>query len=160
VSVWTWISLGLLIASLAYLLHGMIVGIRREHERGQALTREFGLSLALLALFLNAWAAQTLAEWQQFAAEQAQHGQSVSWAEFLPRFLTSTMSNHQSEYLQLWAFVTLTARHIHKGSAESRDSDEQTQAALGAVDAKLGETAAEIRDLRSRVNVMLDHFGL
>jgi hypothetical protein len=57
----------------------------------------------------------------------------------------ATFENWQSEFLQLFAFVALTTFLIHKGSPESKDSDEQMQASLagGAVAERVGQGAAE-----------------
>ena len=46
--------------------------------------------------------------------------------------------NWQSEFLQLFSFVTLAALYIHKGSAESKDSDEKVEASLRRIEEHLG----------------------
>jgi hypothetical protein len=40
--------------------------------------------------------------------------------------------------LQLFSFVVLAALYIHKGSAESKDSDEKLEASLRRIEEKLG----------------------
>jgi hypothetical protein len=42
------------------------------------------------------------------------------------------------KFLQLVAFVVLAALYIHKGSAESKDSDEKAEAAWRRIEEKLG----------------------
>jgi hypothetical protein len=84
----------------------------------------YGLAWVLLALFLVSWVVQTWMGWQQFVAEQSEHGQSAqvfgqdgyvwTWGE-------ATFENWQSEFLQLLSMAVLTSFLIFKGSAESRD---------------------------------------
>ncbi|HEY3483996.1 MAG TPA: DUF6766 family protein, partial [Ilumatobacteraceae bacterium] len=42
------------------------------------------------------------------------------------------------EFLQLFSFVVLAALFIHKGSAESKDSEEKIEASLRRIEAHLG----------------------
>jgi len=53
-------------------------------------------------------------------------------------FGRSTLENWQSEFLQLFAFVTLSALYIHKGSGESKDSEEKLEASLRRIEEQLG----------------------
>ena len=45
------------------------------------------------------------------------------------QFWESTLENWQSEFLQMFSFAVLSALFIHRGSAESKDSDEQIKRA-------------------------------
>jgi hypothetical protein len=67
---------------------------------------------------------------RRFTDEQIEHGSSPKLGDFLSEFGQSTLENWQSEFLQLFAFVVLAALYIHKGSAESKDGEEQIQASL------------------------------
>jgi hypothetical protein len=49
----------------------------------------------------------------------------------------STLENWQSEFLLLFSFVVLSALFIHRGSAESKDSDEQMQKSLDRIEKRL-----------------------
>ena len=69
--------------------------------------------------------------------EALQHGQEFMWSEFWPRFGQATFENWQSEFLQLFTFVVLTTFLIHRGSHESKDSDEEMQAALTRIEKRL-----------------------
>jgi phosphoglycerate-specific signal transduction histidine kinase len=94
------------------------------------LWQNYNLSIVLLALFLVAWAVQTVTGWYEFMAEQQQHGQiaQVFGADgYVWRWEAATFENWQSEYLQHFAIVVLTSFLIHKGSAESRDSQDEMQ---------------------------------
>ena len=102
--------------------------------------REYGLSVLLGALFIVSWLVQTIAGWVEFAAEQATHAESAK--AFGPDgyvwpWLQATMENWQSEFLQLFTFVVLTAILIHRKSHESRDDqdkmEEEVQQILKAV---------------------------
>lgn len=97
--------------------------------------QRYGLTIVLASLFLAAWLGQAIAEWFTVANEAEQHGSSITVSEYLWSFGQSTLENWQSEFLQLLAFVVLTAFLVHMGSPESRDSDEETQAALERIEA-------------------------
>jgi hypothetical protein len=88
--------------------------------------RNNGLSLTLLCFFLVFWLGQALAGWSVFNDEQLEHGSEiVGFASYLttPHFLEATAENWESEFLQMAAYVTLTAFLFQKGSAESKDPD-------------------------------------
>jgi hypothetical protein len=93
------------------------------------LWREFSLGIALLVLFLATWIAHGLAEWQTFTDEQRIQGGSIQFGDFIAEF---------SEFLQLFAFVSLAALYIHKGSAESKDGEEKLEASLHRIEEHLG----------------------
>lgn len=86
--------------------------------------RNYGLSIALALLFLTSWVLQGYFQWQHFVEEQHTHKQIAEIQSFIPEFLASTFENWQSEFLQLLTFVVLTAYLIHKGSHESKDSQD------------------------------------
>jgi hypothetical protein len=48
-------------------------------------------------------------------------------SDYLVQFGQSTLENWQSEFLQLFSFVVLSAMLIHRGSAESKDSDDRLE---------------------------------
>jgi hypothetical protein len=50
----------------------------------------------------------------------------------------STLENWQSEFLQLFSFTILAAVFIHKGSAESKDSNDRMEAAIKRIEEQLG----------------------
>ena len=100
---------------------------------------EYGLSLMLAFLFLASWAGQFVVELVKVGNEARSHGEAFSMSEFWPSFWQSTLENWQSEFLQLLTFVVLTAYFIHRGSAESKDGDEDIQAALERIEARLDQ---------------------
>jgi Domain of unknown function (DUF6766) len=88
------------------------------------------LTIVLGALFLASWVGQFIAQAVEAGNNAREHGQTFSWAQFWPEFLSATFENWQSEFLQLLTFVALTAHLIHRNSAESPDGDDETRAML------------------------------
>lgn len=91
--------------------------------------RENGLSIVWLGLFfVSLIFGQTIFGHREYNSDQREHGQpEVSYAEYLstPHFLEATMENWESEFLQMFLFVALTAFLYQKGSAESKKLDEE-----------------------------------
>ncbi|HEU0131147.1 MAG TPA: DUF6766 family protein [Mycobacteriales bacterium] len=89
--------------------------------------RENGLSLTLFVLFFVTFlAGQTIAGHREYNADQRDHKEpTVSYAEYLTtsHFGEATFENWESEFLQMGAYIALTALLVQKGSAESRDPD-------------------------------------
>ena len=63
--------------------------------------------------------------------------QPAEAGEFMVYFGKSTFENWQSEFLQLFSFVVLAALYTHRGSAESKDSDDRMEAKLDRIVEKL-----------------------
>jgi hypothetical protein len=91
--------------------------------------RENGLSIVWLSLFFFTFIlGQTITGQREFNNEQRDHHRpEVSYAEYLrtPHFLEATMENWESEFLQMFMFITLTSFFYQKGSAESKKLDEK-----------------------------------
>ena len=101
------------------------------------LWRDYNLSVVLGLLFFASWIGQLITQWFNWANEQQDHNQPLQVGSFLWQFWESTLENWQSEFLQLFSFVVLSALFIHKGSAESKDSDEQMQKSLDRIEKRL-----------------------
>jgi hypothetical protein len=99
--------------------------------------RDYSLSIVLFLLFATSWVGQSYFQWQEFVSHQEEHGQTPEVGGFLNEFGTSTLENWQSEFLQLLTFVVLTSFLIHKGSHESKDSDDEMMARLKRIESKL-----------------------
>ena len=134
------------LGGLGLVVFALVRSIQTERSTGRSVWREFGLGLALMILFLTTWIAHGIAEWQVFADEQRAHGETTELGDFVTEFGQSTFENWQSEYLQLFAFVALSALFIHKGSAESKDGDEKLEASLRRIEAHLGTLPPEAPD--------------
>lgn len=102
--------------------------------------KNYGLSIVLFILFLVSWVGQGYFQWNEFVNHQEEHNQPVKTEEFISEFGKSTLENWQSEFLQLLTFVVLTSFLIHKGSHESKDSDEEMKKLLEKIDRKLTAT--------------------
>jgi len=104
--------------------------------------RDYGLGVVLALLFLGSWILQTLTGWVEFAAEQQSHGEAAQVfgpsGYFWP-WMAATFENWQSEFLQLFTMVVLTAFLIHKGSSESKDSDDEMMLELAQIRRQLTE---------------------
>ena len=104
----------------------------------------YGLGWVLLTLFLVSWALQTWTGWRKFEAEQAAQQQSAEifgadgyvwdWAQ-------ATFENWQSEFLQLLAMAVFTSFLIYKGSAESRETEDETLDRLERIERRLDSLA-------------------
>jgi hypothetical protein len=108
----------------------------------KAFLRDYGLGVVLAALFIVSWIGQTTAGWVEFAAEQQSHGESAELfgdSGYVWPWLQATMENWQSEFLQLFTMVALTAFLIHRGSSESKDSDDQMMLELAHLRQELRE---------------------
>ena len=113
-------------------------------EKLRGLWRDYNLSLVLFACFLVSWILQAWTGWRKFSAEQLQHQQTPSVFSddgYIWDFLAATFENWQSEFLQLLAMVVLTSFLIHRGSAESKDSNDRMESKLDAIQDRLGELA-------------------
>jgi hypothetical protein len=132
------ISLLTILGVVAYLIGTTIKSIHNEKHTSMKLWKNFGLSLGFCVLFLASWAAQGIAEWQEFTDDSRTHGEQPELGDFATQFARSTLENWQSEFLQLFSFTVMAAVLIHKGSAESRDSDDRIASSLKRIEDHLG----------------------
>ncbi len=88
------------------------------------LWRDYSLSLTLAALFLVSWLLQALF---QLGVEGESFG----------AFLAATFENWESEFLQLFTFVVLATRLVHKDSPQSRDGDDAMKEQLDRIEQEL-----------------------
>ena len=89
--------------------------------------RENGLSIVLVSLFLLFWVGHSIAGHREYNAEQREHGEpEAAYTSYLrtSHFWESTAENWESEFLQIFSYVFLTAFLFQKGSAESKKLDE------------------------------------
>jgi hypothetical protein len=123
-------------------------------EKLRRLWRDYNLSLVLLACFILSWIMQAWTGWRKFSAEQQQHQQTPTVFGddgYIWDFLGATFENWQSEFLQLLAMVVLTSFLIHRGSAESKDSNDRMESQRDAIQNRL-DLLAEPKPGRAKEN--------
>lgn len=89
--------------------------------------RDNGLTIALLGLFAASILGQWVAGWHVANDDALRQDEPLMslWAYAVsPEFLSSVFENWESEFLQMSAYVMLTAILFQRGSAESKDPDE------------------------------------
>jgi hypothetical protein len=94
----------------------------------KALLRANGLSLVLLMLLIVLLGGQSVSGMYEYNEERSEHGERpLGLAEYLAtgHFLEATAENWESEFLQMAAYVLLTAWLFQKGSSESKKLDEK-----------------------------------
>jgi hypothetical protein len=92
--------------------------------------RNNGLSIALFTLFLGCQIGLSFVGLRHENTELADHAQPpIGYATYVTSggFLEATMENWESEFLQMFAYVILTAILFQKGSAESKSPDEDEE---------------------------------
>jgi hypothetical protein len=86
-----------------------------------------GLSIVLFGLFIIFEVGLSIVGQQQYNQDRLHHGQlPIGYFEYIAsgNFIGATMENWESEFLQMFAYVLLTAFLYQQGSAESRKLDE------------------------------------
>lgn len=133
VALWT---TGIVLVGTSAFLIGMLVNGILKERRASRLTRiwqNFGLGISFAVLFLVSWIAQGITEWASYANEQAAHDLPARLSDFWVAFGQSTLENWQSEFLQLFSFVVLSAVLIHHGSAESKDGTDRIEKTVNEI---------------------------
>jgi len=90
--------------------------------------RENGLSIVMFGLFLFSVMGQSIMGFHEYNEDQKEHGQaSIGYVEYLGNghFVEAIFENWESEFLQMAAYVLLTAFLYQKGSPESKKLDEK-----------------------------------
>lgn len=88
--------------------------------------RDNGLTIVLMLLFGATIVGQWISGWHVANQDAARHGDrvmSLTAYAVSPAFLSSVFENWESEFLQMSAYVVLTAMLVQRGSAESKDPD-------------------------------------
>ena len=88
--------------------------------------RDNGLSIVLFTIFAAVLVGQALTGWRFENETLVEHGAvAVGLGHYLVSgaFLSALFENWESEFLQMWAFVVLTAYLYQRGSPESKDPD-------------------------------------
>jgi hypothetical protein len=92
--------------------------------------RENGLSIAAFGIFVVCLIGQFVTGLASYNDDQREHGQpTIGGADYVHsgHFIEATFENWESEFLQMAAFVVLTALLYQKGSPESKQLDEDEE---------------------------------
>lgn len=105
-------------------------------ERTRRLTlRDNSLTIVLMVLFIASVAGMAWTGWHADNDERVGHGATAAlFLDYLASgaFMSALFENWESEFLQMAAYVVLTAMLVQRGSAESRDPDDNdNEAPLG-----------------------------
>jgi hypothetical protein len=90
--------------------------------------RDNGLLLTMFGLFVVFLVAQSVTGYRVDNDDRHEHGESpIGYSDYLTsgHFIEATFENWESEYLQMGAYVLLTAFLVQRGSAESKDPDKK-----------------------------------
>jgi fucose permease len=93
--------------------------------------KDNGLTLALMLLFFGSLVGMLLTGWQVENEELVRHSQgpvSMVTYFFSHAFQSALFENWESEFLQMSAYVMMTAILFQRGSSESKDPDEENAA--------------------------------
>jgi hypothetical protein len=88
--------------------------------------RNNGLSIALFSFFIISLLLMTISGFYNYNNEQAEHGEAeVTLSEYIGsgNYLEALSENMESEFLQMFFYIILTAMLYQKGSAESKNPD-------------------------------------
>ena len=129
-------------AAIVFWLYGAMVRSIQDERRSDNVKKiwaNFGLSIGFSILFVVSWLGQGIAQWGQYVEEQKEHNQPAEIKGFFQEFSASTLENWQSEFLQLFSFVVMSALLIHHGSAESKDSEDRIEEIVRRIERKLDD---------------------
>ena len=88
--------------------------------------RDQGLAIAMFAIFVLTLIGLILTGWNNYNDDRAEHGDSsLALTDYLgtASFGEAVFENWESEFLQMGAYVLLTAFLFSRGSSESKDPD-------------------------------------
>ena len=121
---------------------------RAASGRLRRLWRDYSLSIVVGALFLVTFALHAIFGWWQYVADQQAHGAAATlwgWDGYVVYFGEWTFQNWQSEFLEVYTLIVLTAFLHHKGSHESKEGEEEIKATVHRIERRLDELARERR---------------
>jgi hypothetical protein len=121
---------------------------RAAGGRLRRLWRDYSLSIVVGALFLVTFALHAIFGWWQYVADQQAHGAAATlwgWDGYVVYFGEWTFQNWQSEFLEVYTLIVLTAFLHHKGSHESKEGEEEIKATVHRIERRLDELARERR---------------
>jgi hypothetical protein len=126
---------------------------RKSEQRVPASTvdrlwQDYGLSIAVGALFLGSFILHAIFGWLQYVADQTDQGSTPTLLGshgYVIYFSEWTFQNWQSEFLEVLVLIVLTSFLIHKGSPESKDGDEELKAAVERIEKRMDQLVEKER---------------
>ena len=115
---------------------------KRETSIASRLWRDYSLSIVVGVMFLVSFALHAVFGWWQYVADQTQQGaQATFWGPngYVIYFGEWTFQNWQSEFLEVFVLIVLTAVLVHKGSHESKDSSDRMEQKIDRIEKKVDE---------------------
>jgi succinate dehydrogenase hydrophobic anchor subunit len=114
----------------SYLVWMLVKAIQQERRSSniRKVWPNFALGIVVCALFFFSWTTHAFAEWRKYVQDQDDHNQPTRAGEFVIQFGEATLQNWQSEFLEAFGLIVLTSAYLHRGSAESRDSEDRLEA--------------------------------
>jgi hypothetical protein len=103
--------------------------------------KNYSLSLTFFTFFLICWGLQAFFQYKHEQQEAKVHGEELTMTDYANSLAASTMENWQSEFLQLGSMVVFTGFLMHKGSPESKDSDQKMEKLLRRIEKKVDALA-------------------
>jgi hypothetical protein len=97
--------------------------VREQEEENAGWLKRNSMSIAMFSLFLVSLIGQIAAGQRTYNEDQSEHGQpAVTVGQYLGsgHFVEAVFENWESEFLQMAAFIFLSAILYQKGSPESR----------------------------------------
>ncbi|MFL5674131.1 MAG: DUF6766 family protein [Chloroflexota bacterium] len=110
------------------------------------LWRDYSLSIVVGLLFAASFILHAIFGWFQYVADQTDQGSTptlLGLHGYITYFGEWTFQNWQSEFLEVFVLIVLSSFLIHKGSAESKDSDDKTEETLQRIEQKLEALSKE-----------------
>jgi hypothetical protein len=116
----------------------------RDENRGALgyLWANYSLTIVLLVITIVTLVGHAWFGWLQYSADQMSHHETPTlWGDggYWVYFGEWTLQNWQSEFLQTLLMIVLTAWFVHKGSAESKDGQEEIQATLNRIEQRINK---------------------
>lgn len=107
--------------------------------------RDHGLAIVAFSLYALAHVGAAIAGWLEYLDQQQQHNQPATVlgdGGYVWVFAEQTLQNWQLEFLALAALVALSAVLLHLGSKQSRESNDEAQARLRAIERRVERLVA------------------
>jgi hypothetical protein len=92
--------------------------------------KDNALTLVMFGLFVVFFAGQSMTGWSAENEQREEHGQApIEWSAYVKsgNFWEATGENWESEFLQMAAFVFLSAFLVQRGSAESKQPKDEAE---------------------------------